>query len=91
MTEQRRKGRTSGTSEGVDPLAGSHTRHRPAALSAGAAAAPPPADDAELDRRDRGQSRRRKAPGPEKAGPAPKPTRRPTDDAPPSDPAPAED
>ena len=87
MAEQRRKGRTSGTSEGADPLAGSHSRDRPAASPAG----PPPADDAELDRRDRGQSRRRKAPGPDKAGPAPKPTRRRPDDPPPSDPAPAED
>ena len=96
MAEKRRPGRTSSTSEGVDPLAGSHPRRGPAAFrtgadAAGTGAAPPPADDAELDRRDRRQSRKRKAPGPDKTGTAPQPTRRRPADPPPSDPAPAED
>jgi hypothetical protein len=91
MADERPPGRTSGTAEGVDPLAGSHPRRRPGHAPASAGADAAPADDAELDRRDRGQSRQRKAPGPVKAGAAPKPARRGPDDPPPSDPAPAVD
>ena len=94
MTTKRRAGTTSRTSEGVDPVAGTHSagrrraRQDPVARTTAAAAAPDSPDPAELDRRDRRKSTRRKAPGPDKQPTAQaRPTAPPADSPPPSDPA----
>jgi hypothetical protein len=87
MAERRRAGRPTTTNEGVDPIAGAHPQQRPRGLGDGADDVAPPVSPAELDRRDGRQSRRRKAPGPDKGGPPPQPRRRGGDESPPSDPA----
>lgn len=90
MVAKRRTGRTSGTSEGVDPIAGVHARKRSRTFrdAADRVDASAPVGPDELDDRERRQSRRRKPPGPDRSGTAPEPRRRSSDEPPPSDPAP---